>query len=259
MIKHFQKQRVYRLFVGLCILGLTAAVAAFGQPRIKFAESVFDFGKIKQGKVVSHEFVFTNEGNDTLIINRVTTTCGCTGALLSEDHIAPGKEGRLEVKFDSRGYGGQVSKLIYVESNDPAEPKKQLEIKADVEVPPSPKIEMEPMNLDVGLLVEGEEISAGLKIMNKGEMELRAEFNHRNATYFVAGKPAPSPLKIAAGKEVDVEIRMPTANRKGVIREYVLVKSNDPMRSTMSLYVSGYVISRAELKELFQKYKDLLR
>jgi len=31
------------------------------------------------------------------------------------------------------------------------------------------------------------------------------------------------------------------------------------MRSTLSLYLSGYIISKEQLKELFNKYKDILR
>ena len=73
------------------------------------------------------------------------------------------------------------------------------------------------------------------------------------------GKPAPAPLKIAAGKEVTVEVRIPTQSRTGVVREYVLIKSNDPMRATLSLYLSGYIISREQLKDLFNRYKDILR
>ena len=108
-------------------------------------------------------------------------------------------------------------------------------------------------------MVEGDELLADLKIMNRGELELRVEFNHRSAAYEIAGKPAPVPLKIAAGKDAGVLIRIPTQNRTGAVREYVLIKSNDPMRSTLSLYISGYIITKEQLRELFGKYKDILR
>ncbi len=243
----------------VCLLFLGSLTLEAGQPKIKFKEEARNFGKVKQGVVLAYEFVFTNEGDATLVIQKVSTTCGCTAALASEEKIAPGKEGKIEIKFDTRGYGGIVSKLIYVDSNDPAAPRKQLEVSADIEVPPQAKIDIDPYNYDAGLVVEGEEIKANLKIMNKGELELRAEFNHRNATYYVGGKPAPTPLKIAAGKEVMVEIKIPTQTRMGVVREYVLIKSNDPMRSTLSLYLSGYIITKEQLKELFARYKDILR
>jgi len=236
-----------------------AAVPAAGQPRIKFKETSWDFGRVKQGEPLSHEFVFSNEGDATLVIQKVTTTCGCTAALLSADKIPPGKEGKIEIKFDTRGYGGQVSKLLYVDSNDPSQARRQLQVTADIETPPAPKIELDPYNYDAGLVVEGEGILANLKIMNKGELELKVEFNHRNATYAGGGKPLSLPLKIAAGKEVMVEVRIPTQDRTGVVREYLLIKSNDPMRTTLSLYISGYIISKEKLRELFDRYKDILR
>ncbi|MBN2408109.1 MAG: DUF1573 domain-containing protein [Candidatus Aminicenantes bacterium] len=236
-----------------------AAVPAAAQPRINFKETSWDFGKVKQGDLLSHEFVFKNEGNDTLIIQKVTTTCGCTAALLSAEKIPPGKEGKIEVKFDTRGYGGRVSKLLYMDSNDPKQARRQLQVTAHIETPPAPKIELDPYNYDAGLIVEGEGILAELKVMNKGELELKVEFNHRNATYSSGGKAVSLPLKIAAGKEVTVEVRIPTQERTGVVREYVLIKSNDPMRTTLSMYISGYIISKEKLKELFIRYKELLR
>lgn len=253
------KRTTFVVLSCLLIFGFGVLSSEARQPKIKFKETSHDFGKVKQGEILTHEFVFTNEGDAPLIIQKITTSCGCTGALASEDRIAPGGEGRIQVKFDTRGYGGKMSKYIFVESNDPGEARKQLEVIVDIEVPPSPKIDINPYNYDAGLSVEGEELVATLKVMNKGELELRVEFTHRSATYSVIGKPAPSPLKIPAGREVDVEIRIPTQDRMGVLREYILIKSNDPLRSTLSLFLSGYVITKDQLKELFVKYKHLLR
>jgi hypothetical protein len=249
----------------LTVIALTAvlipadAVRAGGQSRIKFKETSWDFGRVKQGEILSHEFVFSNEGDATLVIQKVTTTCGCTAALLSADKIPPGKEGEIEIKFDTRGYGGQVAKLLYVDSNDPDRARLQLQVTADIETPPAPKIDLDPYNYDAGLVVEGERIVANLKVMNRGELELKVDFNHRNATYTSGGRPVSLPLKIAAGKEVTVEVRIPTQDRTGVVREYLLIKSNDPMRTTLSLYISGYIITKEKLRELFDRYKDILR
>jgi len=240
------------------LLVMNAALAS-GQPKIKFKETAWNFGKVKQGEVMSHEFVFTNEGDATLVIQKVSTSCGCTAALVSADKVQPGKEGRIEIKFDTRGYGGPVNKLVYVDSNDPGEAHRQLEVSAEIEIPPSPKIDLDPYNYDAGLAVEGEDIKANLRVINKGELELKVEFNHRSATFSSDGKPVSVPLKIAAGKEAKVEVRIPTQNKTGVVREYILIKSNDPMRTTLSMYLSGYIISREKLKELFDRYKDILR
>jgi hypothetical protein len=245
------------VFIGFLLVMNTAL--ASGQPKIKFKETVWNFGKVKQGDVLSHEFIFTNGGDATLVIQKVSTSCGCTAALVSADKIQPGKEGRIEIKFDTRGYGGPVSKLVYVDSNDPGEAHRQLEVAADIEIPPAPKIELDPYNYDAGLAVEGEDIKADLRIMNKGELELKVELNHRNAVFSSGGKPVSAPLKLAAGREATIEVRIPTQGRTGVVREYILIKSNDPMRTTLSMYLSGYIISKEKLKDLFDRYKDILR
>jgi hypothetical protein len=241
------------------VLFLGSSSLQAGEPRIKFKELVRDFGKVKQGEILSHEFVFTNEGDATLVIKKVSTSCGCTAALASDEKLAPSKQGKIDVKFDTRGYGDRVSKYIFVDSNDPGNTRVQLEVSADIEVPPAPKIDIDPYNYDAGLVVAGDELRAPLRIMNKGELELRVEFNHRNAAFFLGEKAAPSPLKIAARKEAKIEIRIPTQDRTGTVREYILIKSNDPMRSTLSVYLTGYIITKEQLKELFNKYKDILR
>jgi len=259
MNRHHIDRLTFAAMVLVGALLVVDASLAAGQPKIKFKETAWNFGKVKQGEALSHEFVFINEGDATLVIQKVSTSCGCTAALVSADKIPPGKEGRIEIKFDTRGYGGPVNKLVYVDSNDPGEPHRQLEVAADIEIPPSPKIELDPYNYDAGLVVEGEEVKANLKLMNRGELELKVEFNHRSATFAIGGKPVSVPLKIAARKEVTVEVRIPIQNKTGVVREYILIKSNDPMRTTLSMYLSGYIISREKLKELFDRYKDILR
>ncbi|MFP4082074.1 MAG: DUF1573 domain-containing protein [Candidatus Aminicenantes bacterium] len=243
----------------MLFLGLSACLLSQENgPRIKFKEDSWDFGRIKQGEEVTHVFSFSNQGDAPLVINRVKTSCGCTAALVSSKKIEPQQKGELEVTFNSRGYEGQVSKYIYVETNDPVKPRTQLTVSARIDVPPRPRIDLDSYSIDVGLILEGEEIQARTKIRNRGELELRVECSHRNAQFYEKEKEVSFPLKISAGHEKEVEIRIPPPQKSGLIREYVLVKSNDPRRETLSLYLSGYIITRAQLKQLFDKYRDIL-
>ncbi|MFB0566356.1 MAG: DUF1573 domain-containing protein [Candidatus Aminicenantaceae bacterium] len=233
---------------------------AFGEEasKIKFEEESFNFGNIKQGKVLTHIFIFWNEGNETLKIKNVRSSCGCTAALVSKKKIDPGKKGELKVVFNTKGYQGNVSKYVYVDSNDPKQPVKKLFIEAEIDVPPQPKITLDKYSLDVGLLLEGENIKARTKIMNSGELELRVNCSHKNAMFYSEGKKISFPLKIPSGKSVEIEIEIPSQKRKGLVREYVLIKSNDPNRQSLSFFFSGYIVSKLQLKELFVKYRDKL-
>jgi hypothetical protein len=253
-----EKSRILLVFILAFLLFSAGSIFAGKGPKIKFREESKDFGKMKQGKVLTHIFVFKNEGDETLVINRVKTSCGCTAALLSKKEIAPGAEGEIKITYNTKGFEGRNTKYIDVESNDPEQPRKRLTVSAEIEIPPRPRIFLDRYAIDVGPVLENEEIKAKTRVKNRGELELRIDCIHKRASFFTGGEKISFPLKIAAGKEVDVEIRMPPGKRKGVMREYIVIKSNDPMKPSLSLYLTGYIATRSQLKELFAKYKDIL-
>lgn len=226
--------------------------------KIKFKEDSIDFGKIKQGEVLTHVFVFQNVGEETLKIKSVQSSCGCTAALITKKEIVPGEKGEVKVTFNSRGFRGKVNKYIYVETNDPAQSSKRLSISANIEVPPQPRISLDRYSADAGLFLEDEEMKTKTIISNKGQLELIVHCSHQDASFFSEGKEVSFPLKIPAGESREVEIRIPPRKRKGVIREYIMIKSNDPNRQNLSFFHSGYIITRNQLKKLFAKYKDVL-
>lgn len=83
---------------------------------IEFKDGSHNFGKVIFGQPASYGFVFTNTGVDTLIINEVQSTCGCTIPTWSQDPVAPGEKGIIEVSYDSRR-SGEFEKGITVFSN----------------------------------------------------------------------------------------------------------------------------------------------
>jgi len=255
----FKRVRAIKFIVLLSVF-VFSSLWLWGEkaPRINVKENSWDFGKVDQGEVLTHVFSITNEGGAPLVINRVRTTCGCTAAVVSDKKIEPGKSGKIEVTLNTRGYEGRLSKDVFIETNDPEQPQAQLTVTASIDVPPRPRIDLDHYSLDVGLLLDTEEIQAKAKIMNRGQLELSVECSHKDAVFFSQGEKAAFPLKIPAGKEAEIEIRLSPRPRKGLMREYILVKSNDPYRQSLSLYLSGYVISKEQLKALFAKYKDVI-
>ncbi len=247
------------LALSLFMISNLGLLLAEDGPRVKFQEEKWDFGKLKEGQVKTHVFVFDNTGDSPLLIKRVRTSCGCAAALISDKNVDPGKKGELKVTFNSRGYEGNIAKYVYVETNDQSQPVKQLQISATIEIPPQPRIDLDRYSVDSGLILEGEPIPAKALIKNRGERELSISFSHRDATYLYQGKPIVSELRIAAGKEAEVEIKIPPRPKIGLIREYILLKSNDTRRPNLSLYVSGYIVSKKQLKELFEKYEKIVR
>jgi hypothetical protein len=239
---------------------LTAAwsLTATGKPRAVFRETAFDFGKVKQGDVLTRDFVFKNEGDAMLVIERVETTCGCTAALASADKIAPGKQGMIKVSLDTHSYAGRMTRFVYLISNDAAASRRELSVAAEIEVPPSPKIELDRYNIDLGLSLEGEAPAAKVVIRNVGELELQVEMAHELIKFFSSGRGIQFPVVVPAGKSVEVEFRFPPQTRVGSLRDYVIIRSNDTYRSTQTVYISRYVVTKKDLKDLFIKYRAVL-
>ncbi|MDI9357155.1 MAG: DUF1573 domain-containing protein [Chitinophagaceae bacterium] len=77
----------------------------------------FDFGTINEGDVVTHTFSFKNSGTVPLVISSATGSCGCTIPTYPKEPIAPGEEGKIVVRFNSKGKPGVQNKNITIVSN----------------------------------------------------------------------------------------------------------------------------------------------
>ncbi len=78
------------------------------------------FGTIYQtGEKVRKVITLKNVGTENIGIKSISTSCGCTAALISDSSLAPGKETKVKVEFNPTGYIGDVVKYIYIVSTDP--------------------------------------------------------------------------------------------------------------------------------------------
>ncbi len=84
---------------------------------IAFEESTIDFGKIKEGDVVKHTFVFENTGDNPLFISDVHSPCGCTVPTYSKSMVLPGKKGEITIEFNSKGKIGNNNRTLPIFAN----------------------------------------------------------------------------------------------------------------------------------------------
>jgi len=72
---------------------------------VKFKELSYDFGKIKQGSPVTHDFAFTNISDAAVIIESATPSCGCTTPVKPEGAIPKGKDNKITAGFNAANVG----------------------------------------------------------------------------------------------------------------------------------------------------------
>jgi len=103
-------------------------------PKAYVDSRTFNFGTIKQGKKIEHNFILKNEGKNDLIIRRVWATCGCTVVTPKKNIIKSGEDTQLKAVFNSAGRTGNQKKMITVITNDPVNSKIILWLEGIIEI-----------------------------------------------------------------------------------------------------------------------------
>ena len=174
---------------------------AFASPDLQVETPTFDFGKVYQGETVPHVFEFTNQGDEILHIDRVSSSCGCTAVLVSEKNIPPGGKGELKANFDSTRFRGAISKTIYLYSNDPVRPVMQFHLKGNVlEI-----VAVEPSQVNFGKVEAGKPVSTTVVLRNQGKEALVLGKSRSTAEELVVKVPEGG---FVNGAEVTIELQL---------------------------------------------------
>lgn len=107
----------------------TTATTVAPQENLTLKETEYDFGKIPQGKPVTHIFEFTNTGNIPFALDNVQASCGCTTPEWKRDTVAVGATAIIKVGYNAANEG-PFSKPVTITYN--GNQIKQIIIKGEV-------------------------------------------------------------------------------------------------------------------------------
>lgn len=218
-------------------------VASCGQivgPKASAQQLEYNFGNITQGTTVSHNFVITNNGGDTLKILQVNPSCGCTAARPEKSDLLPGESTNLKVDFNSEGKSGKQEKYVYVVTNDPDSRELKLKFTGNVvtvntaELEKSPKIYFTESNHDFGTVNEGQVVNYTFKFKNLGKSTLEIKTVNTSCGCTVASI---SEKVLESGKEGTLRVELDTKNRMGKMSRNISIVSNDPEEPTKILVI----------------------
>jgi hypothetical protein len=102
------------IVMALCVMFLSAPIFAQAKKAeevVKFKETVYDFGKIKQGVPVTHDFEFTNISSKPVVIENATASCGCTTPTWPQAPIAKGKSDKVKAGFNAAAPGSFTKQI----------------------------------------------------------------------------------------------------------------------------------------------------
>ena len=127
----------------ILFVAVLSGFMAFSQAKIEFKakDNTIDYGTVsKDSDDGVRSFEFTNTGNEPLIITNVQSTCGCTVPTRPTEPIAPGKTGKIDVKYNMNP--GPIRKTITVESNASNTEGGRIALKIKGEVVVKPEVNL---------------------------------------------------------------------------------------------------------------------
>jgi len=208
----------------------------YAGPHITCEKPAWDFGKVKEGVKVEHAYRVKNVGDETLEIERVRASCGCTAASPVSKILKPGEETDILTSFDTANRYGKQTKYVYVHCNDPENKMFKLTISGEVEEVPSPKIIIRPPSWNIQTMEPGKTQRTTIVIQNTGKMPLQI-------SSAIPSKPSINvtltSTTIEAGGKADMEIRFLSDTISPAIREKITLVTNDPKRKTVDFNIFG--------------------
>ena len=118
------------LTILIVVLGGLSTLTAQNTAKFEFKSEVIDYGEIEKGADGLRVFEFTNTGTAPLVIESVYSSCGCTTPSWTKTPVAPGKSGKIEVKYNT-SIVGPIRRTITIYSNAEENPK-AIKIKGKV-------------------------------------------------------------------------------------------------------------------------------
>ena len=101
--------------LAVVVFGVSAQAQSGAKIEFKDKDNTIDYGTVNNTDNGVRTFIFTNTGDEPLIITNVISTCGCTVPSKPTEPIMPGQTGTIEVKYNM--LPGPIRKSMTVESN----------------------------------------------------------------------------------------------------------------------------------------------
>ncbi|WP_025843065.1 DUF1573 domain-containing protein [Porphyromonas gingivicanis] len=268
-----EKIRICYLFL-LLILGLKthASYAQKQNPVLVLTDTVHNFGNIAEEKgLVTATFSFINEGTIPLIITQVTTDCGCTTSSYTQEAIAPGKKGSVQVVYNPAGRPGPFVRTVRIYSNANKVAKALVKgVVTTLGGANSKKYTHSIGELQLGnkelyfsIITDKKRIPLRLEVQNSSLQPLRVKIV--KAPSFLSFDKKEFLLASKEPDEIEITPKMPTTKRSALYQGDVVVEVSDlnnvkrrgSVRVTMPFLQSSDLALEKSPKLNLNTYQDL--
>jgi len=238
----------------------TPEAATKPMPQIDCSHPNFDFGAVDEGPDIHHEFKITNDGRANLIVTGVSTSCGCTAAVVKKAGakdsdaatmpitLVPGKAAVVKATYHTSGRPGHATKIVTVSSNDPKNSNYALKLDMTVER----EVETQPEALYLYNIKKGDPLQTAIRVLGRPGRPLKVlSAKSGTGAVTVAGLVSlKDPKNRRSGASIEVDL---ATQKVGKFSDTVTVKTNDPKKPELEVPVEGEILGnfRYEPSTLF--------
>ncbi len=228
--------KTHAILCAILVTALTLSCLKDGQlvegpASIEFDTEIHDFGKLRRNTKVTHEFGFRNAGGETLTIEEIRKSCGCTVARAIPEAIPPGQRGVVEVEFNTQSYKGKIEKKVRVHSNDPERPVVSLTVKTTVVV----DFTVRPVRLHFGRVRQGDSVTKRVQLVPEELENLRIE-RVESSSRLVEAEVIGEDLN-PKGKGLTVDVTFSPTELRLPKTQYVTIFTNSEEQPTVEIPV----------------------
>lgn len=227
--------KISKPFACLALVLLATAVWAQGKPVAVLVDPIQDAGTVRKGELIERTFKIRNEGDEPLRILEVKPSCGCTVADYDRT-IRPGAVGTVKAAVKSAGFDGPIAKSVTVRTNDAANPRLELVIKANV----SPYVRVRPGYARY-LVVEGGGAETSTQTLSSQEPGLAILSVESPFPYLQIVPRRADEEEGETHPEWKLEMTLAADAPVGPLASHAVVRTNHPKQPTLQIPVSGFV------------------
>jgi len=235
------KSSLVLFFILLTAVSTSAQKGELSRAKISFSETMWDFGYVPKTGRVSHTYQIKNIGQDTLIIVKVRTTCGCTTAPLSKQRIAPNQTADMKVIFNpTKIVVGETTKKVQVISNDPANPFAEVQFTAKIGKSNS-LVKLTPTGINFDTVSQGTEDVRTLTIENISGEKLSIKLIEGPGENIDLDLESKS---LKPGENIQITLKLKKEAASGNLHTSLTLDFEDSKIARVSIPIHGVVISK---------------
>jgi len=221
-------------------------------PKMVFQKTVYNFGNVKEaGGKIEYTFTFKNMGSEPIVINGVSSSCGCTTPMWSKEPVPPSGTGYIKAVYDPIHRPGKFHKTITVKSNAENSPV-VLQINGEV-IPKTPQIadeykfqlgpiRMKKRNIHFPQIYTNETKTDKIEIINTSKEPVTVTFNkNRSMPRYLKVSCTPATLQPNEKGVITVSYNAAEKNDWGYVYDRLYLSFNDQTNYNNRINISAVI------------------